>query len=214
MRPRSLAWGVLIMAAVALGLLSYSMRDAGEDSAEEAGYRGIRMDAPAPAFQLTDQHGAVVSLADYRGKVVVLTLLDPVCTDICPVYANHYRLAYNALDEEKREKVVFLAFNANNRMTSIEDVMSATEKWGLDRIPTFHFLTGSPDELAEVWDGYNVEASGEPKSDRPDERQHSPAIFLIDQSGQLRRFFSTNFEGAPPASALIVERARTLLDEG
>lgn len=92
--------------------------------------------------------------------------------------------------------------------------MSATQKWGLDRIPTFHFLTGSLEELADVWDAYNIEASGEPKPDRPDERQHSPAIFLIDQSGQLRRFISTNFEGAPPPSALIVERARALLNEG
>lgn len=217
MRPRTLAWGalagLLAMAAVALGLLSYGMRDANEDSGPGTGYAGVELDVPAPAFELTDQHGSEVSLADYDGKVVVLTLLDPVCTDICPVYANHYRLAYNALNEEERAGVVFLAFNANNRMTSVEGVMSATQQWGLDRIPTFHFLTGSPDELAAVWDAYNVEASGDPKPDRPDELQHSPAVFVIDQSGQLRRFLSTNFEGAPPLSALIVERARALLNE-
>lgn len=218
MRPRSLAWGVLtgllIVAAVALGLLSYGMRDAADDSGASAGYKGVKLDVTAPAFELTDQNGSAVSLADYRGKVVVLTLLDPVCTDICPVYANHYRLAYNALDEEEREEIVFLAFNANDRKTSVEDVMSATEKWGLDRISTFHFLTGSPEELADVWGAYNVEASGDPKPGKPDELQHSPAVFLIDQSGQLRRFLSTNFEGAPPLSALIVERARALLNEG
>jgi cytochrome oxidase Cu insertion factor (SCO1/SenC/PrrC family) len=206
--------GLLIVAAVALGLLSYGMRDAADDSGASAGYKGVKLDVTAPAFELTDQNGSAVSLADYRGKVVVLTLLDPVCTDICPVYANHYRLAYNALDEEEREEIVFLAFNANDRKTSVEDVMSATEKWGLDRISTFHFLTGSPEELADVWGAYNVEASGDPKPGKPDELQHSPAVFLIDQSGQLRRFLSTNFEGAPPLSALIVERARALLNEG
>lgn len=218
MRPRTLAWGalagLLAMAAVALGLMSYGMRDANEDSGPGTDYNGSKLDVPAPAFELTDQHGSAVSLADYRGKVVVLTLLDPVCTDICPVYANHYRLAYNALEEEQRKKVVFLAFNANDAMTSAEAVMSATRKWGLDRIPTFHFLTGSPDELAAVWDAYNVEASGDPKPGKPDELQHSPSVFVIDQSGQLRRFLSTNFEGAPPLSALIVERARALLNEG
>jgi cytochrome oxidase Cu insertion factor (SCO1/SenC/PrrC family) len=163
---------------------------------------------------LTNQHGDKVSLADYRGKVVVLTLLDPICTDICPVYANHYRPAYNALEEEERKEVIFLAFNANDRMTSVEGVRSATRRWGLDGIPTFHFVTGDAGELTAVWDDYNLEASGDPKSGKPGELQHSPAVFLIDQSGQLRRFLSTNFEGAPPLSALIVERARALLNKG
>ncbi len=218
MRPGSLAWGVLtgllIIAAVALGLVSYSVENATDEPGGGTRYKGVELDVPAPPFELTDQHGSAVSLADYRGKVVVLTLFDPICTDICPVYANHYRLAYNALDEQKRKEVVFLAFNANDRQTSVEDVMSATQKWGLDRIPTFHFLTGRPGDLATLWDAYNVEASGDPKPGKPDELQHSPAVYLIDQSGQLRRFLSTNFEGAPPLGALIVERARALLNEG
>lgn len=206
--------GVLIMAGVALGLLSYGVKNATDDAGDGTGrYEGVKLDASAPPFELTNQHGDTVSLADYRGKVVVLTLLDPICTDICPVYANHYRLAYNALEEEEREEVVFLAFNANDEMTSVEAVMSATRKWRLDRIPTFHFLTGDASELTAVWDAYNLEASGDPKAGKPGELQHSPAVFLIDQSGQLRRFLSTNFDGAPPLSALIVERANALLNE-
>ncbi|MGH3149570.1 MAG: peroxiredoxin family protein, partial [Streptosporangiaceae bacterium] len=38
------------------------------------------LDVPAPAFQLTDQNGQPVSLASLRGKVVLMTFLDPVCT--------------------------------------------------------------------------------------------------------------------------------------
>ncbi|MGQ0654039.1 MAG: hypothetical protein ACT4P4_17540, partial [Betaproteobacteria bacterium] len=53
--------------------------------------------------------------------------------------------------------------------------------------------------------------SGPPKPGRAHEKQHSPAIFIIDQEGKRRWYISTNFEGAPPPSALIVQHVRALL---
>src|SRR2546429_8035986 len=47
--------------------------------------------SPAKGFQLTDQHGQAVSLASLRGKVVLLTFLDPVCTTDCPLIAQEFR---------------------------------------------------------------------------------------------------------------------------
>lgn len=206
--------GVLVTGAI-IFLSGIASNGSGRsaNAGSESEYKGLEQDRPAPAFTLTDQRGEKISLAGLRGKVVVLTLLDPHCTDICPVYANHYRLAYNALEDERKDKVSFLAFNANGAKTSVEEVKAATQKWRLDDIPTFHFLTGSPEELQEVWGAYNVEASGDPKPDNPDELQHSPAIFVIDQSGKLRWYLSTNFEGAPAPSKLIREHVNSLLDE-
>ena len=51
------------------------------------------MDAPAPDFTLTDQHGRPVSLSGLRGKVVLLTFLDPVCVTDCPLIAQEFREA-------------------------------------------------------------------------------------------------------------------------
>ena len=39
----------------------------------------------APAFTLDDQFGKRVSLADYRGKAVLLTFLYVECPDVCPL---------------------------------------------------------------------------------------------------------------------------------
>jgi protein SCO1/2 len=188
-----------------------------------AGFRGLpssyegtkldQLEGPAPGFRLLDQNGASVSLAGFRGKVVVLTLLDPDCTDICPIYAYHYRLAYQALGQDAA-RVAFLAFNSNDGKTSVEDVMAATRKWGVDEIPTWHFLTGGPETLRPVWKAYGMVASSLPKPARPDEKAHSPANFVIDQSGRRRWYLSTNFEGAPPLSALIVKHVKALLAEG
>lgn len=178
-------------------------------------YEGTKLDqlpGAAPGFRLLDQNGASVSLADFRGKVVVLTLLDPDCTDICPIYAHQYRLAYQALGKDAA-KVAFLAFNANDEKTSVEDVMAATRKWGVDEIPTWHFLTGSPEALQAAWKAYGMVGAGPPKPNQPNEKAHSPANFVIDQTGRRRWYFSTNFEGAPPLNALIVQHVRELLAE-
>ena len=219
-RLRSIGLGALagaLLAALAL-VVWYQWYQAGRPAAFQglpSSYEGTRLDqleGPAPGFRLLDQNGASVSLADFRGKVVVLTLLDPDCTDICPIYAYHYRLAYQALGQDAA-KVALLAFNANDEKTSVEDVMAATRKWGVDEIPTWHFLTGSPEALRAVWKAYGMVASSLPKPNQPNEKAHSPANFVIDQTGRRRWYLSTNFEGAPPLSALIVQHVRELLAE-
>ncbi len=160
-----------------------------------------------------DQNRRSLSLADFRGKVVVLTLLDPYCTDMCPIYAYQYRLAYQALGKDAN--VAFLAFNANDEKTSVEEMMGATKKWGVDEIPTWHFLTGSPDELRAVWKSYGMLGSGPPKKNLPDEKAHTVVVYVIDRAGRRRWVISNTFnlENAPPPSALIVKHVKALLAE-
>lgn len=214
MRVRWIGLGIAGLLAVALlGAVAWYQAPERADSRQSpASYEGTKLGDAAPGFRLVDQNGASRSLEDFGGKVVVLTLLDPVCTDICPIYAYHYRLAYQALGPDAA-KVAFLAFNANDEKTSVEDMMAATRKWGVDEIPSWYFLTGSPDALRAVWKAYGMMASGPPKPDRPDEKQHSPSIYVIDQDGQRRWYFSTNFEGGPAPSALIVKHVKELLAE-
>lgn len=219
-RLRSIGLGALggVLLAVLALVVWYQWYQAGLPAAFRglpSSYEGTRLDrleGPAPGFRLLDQNGASVSLADFRGKVVVLGLLDPDCTDICPIYAYHYRLAYQALGQDAA-KVVFLAFNSNDEKTSVEDVMAATRKWGVDEIPTWHFLTGSSEALRAVWQAYGMVASSLPKPGKPDEKAHSPANFVIDRAGRRRWYLSTNFEDAPPLSALIVKHVKALLAE-
>lgn len=219
-RVRSIGLGILGGALLALAALVawYQWYQADRPVAFQglpSSYEGTKLDrleGPAPGFRLLDQKGASVSLADFRGKVVVLGLLDPDCTDICPIYAHHYRLAYQALGQDAAG-VAFLAFNSNDEKTSVEDVMAATRKWSLDEIPTWHFLTGSPEALRAAWKAYDMVASSLPKPGKPNEKAHSPANFIIDQSGRRRWYLSTNFADAPPLSALIVKHVKALLAE-
>ena len=58
---------------------------------------GSPINIPAPGFSLTDQYGRPVTLSGLRGKVVLLTFLDPVCVTDCPLIAQEFRQAARLL---------------------------------------------------------------------------------------------------------------------
>lgn len=180
------------------------------------GYQGTELSGEAPGFQLTDQNGSVISLSDFRGKVVVLTFMDSKCQDTCPLTAAHFREAYKELDQNEAKQVVFLGINVNVEDSAVADVLETTRAWHLDEISNWHFLTGNPDELEPVWKDYGVAAIH--NSDR-NSIMHTPGTFLIDPLGQQRWYISTPFsvendaEVTLPLSELLVKHIREILKD-
>jgi peroxiredoxin len=70
-----------------------------------------KVGSPAPDFSLPDAHGKTHSLADYRGKYVVLDWFNPEC----PMVAKHYGGGHmQKLQEEYAVKgVVWLSINSS-----------------------------------------------------------------------------------------------------
>ena len=75
------------------------------------------LDLPAPGFDLVSQHGTTVTLASLRGKVVLLTFLDPVCTTDCPLIAQELKAAGRLLGAQASQ-VELVAIVANPTYTS------------------------------------------------------------------------------------------------
>jgi len=180
------------------------------------GYQGTELSGEAPGFQLTDQNGSVVSLSDFRGKVVVLTFMDSKCKDTCPLTAAHFREAYKELDQNEAKQVVFLGINVNVEASAVSDVLETTRAWYLDEIPGWHFLTGSREELEPVWKDYGISAIPSPDGNSI---MHTPGTFLIDPLGQKRWYVSTvfsegeNTEQVLPLSELLVKHIREILKD-
>ena len=177
-------------------------------------YQGTELDGIAPNFRLIDQNGALVSLSDFRGRVVVLTFMDSVCKDTCPITAAQFRETYRQLDQDEAGQVVFLGVNVNLDASDVADAWQATQEWRLDEIPNWHFLTGDTDALEAVWKDYAIAVVSDPDSN---EILHTPGVFLIDQLGQKRWYVSTAFSEAeksnwvPLLSELLVNHIRQLL---
>lgn len=174
-------------------------------------YEGTALDGVAPDFRLTDQKGIPIALSDLRGKIVVLAFLDPRCTDVCPLTAQHFRQASAALGEDA-SRVAFLAVNVNPSANSVKDVADATTRWGIDTLPSWHFLTGNPEELPLIWSAYNVAGGGE-KHGKPGEVEHTPGVYIIDPSGVKRWYISMSFDPALPFTEVLVQRVHAILRE-
>ena len=105
----------------------------------------------ASPFTLTDQHGKQVSLASLRGKVVLLTFLDPVCTSDCPLIAQEFREADQVLGA-KAQNVELVAVVNNRVYHSVADTRAFDLQEGLFAVPNWLYLTGTLPQLKKVWD--------------------------------------------------------------
>ena len=136
----------------------------------------------APAFSLVDQNGDPTSLARLRGKVVVWSLNDDQCTDLCVLLAQDVVAADHDLGRAAAH-VVFLSVNANPYYPSTAAVHSFSVQNDLESLPNWEYVTGSPAQLQAVWSAYHVNVILDPK-DRT--VQHDTTIQFIDPEGRTR----------------------------
>ncbi len=121
------------------------------------------MDTPAPAFQLTDQNGQAVSLAGLRGKVVLMTFLDPVCTTDCPIIGAEFKEAGVLLGPaDKNVELVAVVANPTYRSAAFTQAFDREE--GLDTVPNWLYLTGSLSQLGQVWRQYGITVENLPRA--------------------------------------------------
>ncbi|HEV3287469.1 MAG TPA: SCO family protein, partial [Streptosporangiaceae bacterium] len=113
------------------------------------------IDSPAPDFTLTDQHGRQVPLSSLRGKVVLLTFLDPVCVTDCPLIAQEFRQAGQLLGGDAR-RVELVAVDVNPLYNELAYTQAFDRQEGLAGVPDWLYLTGSPDRLRQVYQAYGV----------------------------------------------------------
>ena len=138
---------------------------------------------PAPAVSLLqDQAGTTWSLAEAKGKVVVLTFFNAECDDICPVEAAEITQADQLLGQQ-RSAVDFVVVNTDPLETSLAPTPSALTLTHLDAVPNVTFLNGSLTELSTVWKHYGITVELNPTVRVA---THTEAMYVIDRKGRLR----------------------------
>ena len=153
------------------------------------------VDFPARDFTLTDQHGTTVSLSGLRGKVVLLSFLDPVCVTDCPLEAQEFKAAGQQLGGQARQ-VELVAVNLNPDYAGIAYTQAFDRQEGLDGVPDWLYLTGSPDRLRQVFADYGVVSQTLPAGSM---LGHSDVAFVIDRVGRIRQ--ELDFDPGPGSTA-------------
>ena len=141
------------------------------------------LNLPAPAFSLTDQNGQAVSMASLRGKVVLMTFLDPVCTTDCPLIAQEFKAAGQLLGtQDKHVELVAVVANPTYRSTVFTRAFDRQE--GLADVPNWLYLTGSLSQLDSVWGHYGVAVQDLPAGSMA---AHNDLAVVIDPAGNIRQ---------------------------
>ena len=131
----------------------------------------------AADFSLRDQDGRIVRLSDEQGKPVLVTFLYTHCPDVCPLIAENLNTALRRLGPE-RDGVRILAVSVDPRNDTPDAVRRFTAEHHL--LPQFTYLTGTAEELAPVWQAYNVLV--EPRGSL-EQLSHGSFTLLVDATG-------------------------------
>jgi cytochrome oxidase Cu insertion factor (SCO1/SenC/PrrC family) len=128
-----------------------------------------------------------VTLASLRGKVVLLTFLDPVCTSDCPLIAQEFRDAGQLLGAASA-KVELVAIVANPVYHQVADTQAFDRQEHLSQVPNWLYLTGTVARLQQVWKDYHIAAEILPAGSMIG---HGEVTYVIDQNGHVRAELST-----------------------
>lgn len=153
---------------------------------------GAVIDPPLAAaeIQLQDFNGHPFSLSALRGKVVVLYFGYTNCPDECPLTMAHLKQATDLLAGQSNAVQVIMISTDPRRDTpqALKDFLGRFS-------PDFLGLSGTDQQLAQVWKDYGVtvEDGGE---------THSFFVYVIDRAGNFRETFLPDSEPADMAADL------------
>ncbi len=136
----------------------------------------------APAFSLTGSNGQPATLAQFRGKVVIWSLNDDQCTNMCALYAQDIVAAEHDLGAAASH-VVFMAVNANVYHTAPATLETWSVAHGLAQFSNWVYVTGAPAQLKAVWHAYHVVVVPTAKNRTV---THDAVSYFIDPTGRMR----------------------------
>lgn len=139
---------------------------------------------PAPDFELVDQDGAKLRLADLRGKLVLLDFIFTSCPGPCPILTSAHVTLQRSLSPELRARTRFVSISLDPVRDNPMALRAYAQERGAD-LTGWSFLTGDPEAVARV-----VQAYGVGTLRRPDgQLDHLVATFLIDAEGRIAQRF-------------------------
>ena len=133
-------------------------------------------------FRLVDHNGQPRSLADFRGKVVVMAFGYTHCPDVCPTTLADFASALKRLGPEAdRVQVLFVTVDPRR------DTAQLLREYVPAFNPTFLGLRGDDAAVKQVTREFRVYAEAQAgKSEESYTVNHSAQSFAFDPQGRLR----------------------------
>jgi cytochrome oxidase Cu insertion factor (SCO1/SenC/PrrC family) len=155
----------------------------------------------APGFALADQRERPISLTALRGRPVIVTFIDPLCRDFCPIEAQHLNDAVRSFPAGRKPAIVAVSVNVygNTRRVFAQDA----RKWKL--VPEWRWAIGRSAELSRVWREYGVDVQVSTRKIAGVTVHtigHTEVAYVIDANGFERALFVWPYRAAGVVATL------------
>ena len=119
---------------------------------------------------------------------MIVTFIDPLCRNLCPLEAQVLNQAEAQMPVSQRP--VILAVSVDTYADTRADLLEDVREWHL--VPQWRWAVGSPSELAAVWRRYEIGVSVVTKRIAGTTIHyitHTEGAYIIDGSGHERALF-------------------------
>ena len=172
----------LLWLAASAGLLSGCDRLSPGGSAAAPSFKGIDITGAdyAKGFSLTDFNGQARTLADFKGKVVMLYFGFVQCPDVCPTALTRAAVVMERLGPQSADlQVIFVTVDPERDTPELlREYMKAFH-------PDFLALTGSADQIAQTAKDFRAFYKKVPTGSSYT-MDHTALSYLIDRQGRIR----------------------------
>lgn len=151
--------------------------------------QGVLLGAtPAPAFTLTDQTGATVTLDSLKGKPTVFTFFDSVCphTD-CSLMAQYLNFTAQSMGAAT-DKVNWVALSLDPWHDTPQTVDAFISNQQLK--PHLTYLMGSVNQLQPLWDAFHMQSIEQSDGIVI----HTTGVYLLDSQARELVFLDEGFD--------------------
>lgn len=192
----------------------------GDETTAEA---GLAYEPPLKIvdFTLNSQNGTPVSLADYRGKFLLLFFGYTHCPDVCPLTMDGFRRVYEGLTEAERQRLDFLFISVDEQ----RDTPARLREYLAHFDAPITALYGDESEIARIGEPFGLvwrvidadtmatKDMGSAAGHRQDHAlapgdyllDHTSSRFLLDKNGRLIRRYLYSPDPATSASRMLAD---------
>jgi len=151
----------------------------------------------------TDQNGKKVSLADFRGKPLVINMIYTSCSHTCGVITARLEDALDvAWEAMERDSFNVITVGFETAIDTPARMKNFAVERGVDNVDGWTFLSGDEYNIAQL-----VKETGFLYYDSPKGYDHLAQVTIIDKEGRVdRQVYGENFE-----TPLFVEPLRDLI---
>ncbi len=191
-RLQKVLWGLVVISAIASGLLLLGEARRDEDQEASAG-QGFRA-----RFELTDHMGVLRSEKDYSGRWMLVFFGYANCPDVCPMTLSEVSAAMAGLgDAAPSVQPLFISIDPGRDTPMV--LAEFVEVFDAGIIG----LSGTPDQISRTADSFHVfyEQANTSEDATDYAMSHSSQLFLFDPQA----VFVTSWQYGTPAEDILAE---------